>query len=504
VEDTGIGIAPDKLAKIFEAFEQADNSTTRLYGGTGLGLSISKRLVELMQGRLWVESRQEVGSKFYFSVKFDLTTGQFGKEFAPNPEVLRGIRVLVVDDNSTNRRILHDMLTTWGMEVDLAESGAEALAALYQAVSRGIVFPLIIVDGHMPEMDGFDLLERIRSAKELKVGKAMVLTSGEQLHSVQRRQELQISECALKPVARSELLELLLRMLDSTGASDSTTSNAKAAQPVFRPLRILLAEDNAFNQKVATKMLETAGHSVTLTSNGREAVEAYSKFSFDLVFMDVQMPEMDGIQATRLIRQQQQKTGLQVPIVAMTAHAMTGDREKYLSAGMDDYVAKPISREDLMNATARNMVPTNVPAQSAADNVFKSQIAGNNSENGSSRELPIESWINQEKFLERVGGDQELLVSMAGMFPDEVQKCLSALEAARSAKNASDVQINAHTLKGICNMFDATLAASAALDLEMTAQDGALGSEAQVNILRAELDRAMLAVRQLQAALNQH
>src|SRR5205809_3577047 len=171
---------------------------------------------------------------------------------------------------------------------------------------------------------------------------------------------------------------------------------------------------------------------------------------------------------------------------------------------MDDYVAKPISREDLMNATARNMVPTNVPAQSAADNVFKSQIAGNNSENGSSRELPIESWINQEKFLERVGGDQELLVSMAGMFPDEVQKCLSALEAARSAKNASDVQINAHTLKGICNMFDATMAASAALALEVTAQDGALGSEAQVNILRAELDRAMLAVRQLQAALNQH
>jgi two-component system sensor histidine kinase/response regulator len=353
----------------------------------------------------------------------------------------------------------------------------------------------------MPEMDGFDLLERIRGAKELKAGKAMVLTSGEQLQSVQRRQELQISECALKPVARSELLELLLRMLDCPGENAQATASLKVGPAAFRPLRILLAEDNAFNQKVATKMLETAGHSVTLVSNGREAVEAYNKLNFDLVFMDVQMPEMDGVEATRLIRQQQQKQGAHIRIVAMTAHAMTGDREKYLSAGMDDYVAKPISREDLMNAIARNAAPPNASAQSGADSMPTAQIASG-SENGVSPVPAVEIWINQEKLLERVGGDQELLVTMAGLFPEETQKCLSALEAARSAKNASEVHMNSHTLKGICNMFDAELAAGAALDLEITAKEGALGTETQMNTLRAELDRAVQAVRQLQAALN--
>jgi signal transduction histidine kinase/CheY-like chemotaxis protein len=500
VKDSGIGIAPEKISKIFEAFEQADNSTTRIYGGTGLGLSISKRLVELMQGRMWAESQEGLGSTFYFSVTLDLVGGLFEEEFAPSPEQLRGTRVLVVDDNTTNRRILHDMLITWGMEVELAESGADALAILYQAIRRGIVFPLIIVDGHMPGMDGVDLLQRIRDAKELKVGKAMVLTSGEQLDDLQRRRELQISECALKPVSRSELLELLLRMLG--GTRSGTRAVATAAPVVFRPLRILLAEDNVFNQKVATKMLEIAGHSVTLASNGREAVEAYSKQRFDLVFMDVQMPEMDGVQATRLIRQQQQKEGVHTPIIAMTAHAMTGDREKYLSAGMDDYVAKPISRDDLVNAVARNSAPAITKEESEGGSASKAQIAGGDSKNAISPKPHVEGWINQEKLLQRVGGDQELLASLAGMFPEEVRKCMSALELARSASDPSQVQMNAHTLKGICNMFDATLAASAALDLEIAATDGGLGSETQVSTLRTELARAVRAVRQFQATLD--
>ena len=213
IRDSGIGIPADKLANIFVAFEQADSSTTRVYGGTGLGLSISSRLVELMHGRIWVESEVGVGSSFCFTAQFELATQVIGKEISVSPKLLRGVRILVVDDNATNRRILERMLTTWGMIVDLAASGPEALAILYQAVKTNVFYPLIIVDGHMPHMDGFTLLRRIREARELKVGKAVMLSSAEEMEAASQCLDLQISEYALKPVARSDLLRLLLRVL---------------------------------------------------------------------------------------------------------------------------------------------------------------------------------------------------------------------------------------------------------------------------------------------------
>jgi two-component system, sensor histidine kinase and response regulator len=353
IRDSGIGIPADQLAKIFLAFEQADSSTTRVYGGTGLGLSISRCLVELMHGRIWVESEVGVGSSFCFTAQFDAATPVSGKGITVNPKILRGVRILVVDDNATNRRILERMLGTWGMIVDLAASGAEALALLYQAVNTNVSYPLIIVDGHMPHMDGFTLLRRIREAKELKVGKAVMLSSAEQMESANQRRELEISEYALKPVARSDLLRLLLRALGNVTGS-SAHEPAILLPAAVRPLHILLAEDSVFNQKVAVGMLVLDGHTVTVANDGREAVEAFSRQTFDLVFMDVQMPEMDGKEATEKIRRQQGISGKRVPIIAMTAHAMAGDREKCLAAGMDDYISKPIGRDELAAVVARN------------------------------------------------------------------------------------------------------------------------------------------------------
>ena len=363
IRDTGVGIPADKLAKIFVAFEQADSSITRVYGGTGLGLSISRRLVELMHGRIWVESEVGVGSSFCFTAQFDSTTQAMGKGISVSPKILRGVRILVVDDNATNRRILERMLSTWGMDVDLAASGAEALALLYQALKTNVSYPLIIVDGHMPHMDGFTLLRRIREAKELKVGKAVMLSSAEQMESASQCRELEISEYALKPVARSDLLRLLLRALGNVTGSGAHES-AILFPAAIRPLHILLAEDGVFNQKVAVGMLAMDGHTVTVANNGREAVEAFARQRFDLVFMDVQMPEMDGKEATERIRRQQEVTGIRVPIIAMTAHAMAGDREKFLAAGMDDYISKPIGRDELTAMVARNTDST--PAYPAA------------------------------------------------------------------------------------------------------------------------------------------
>jgi two-component system sensor histidine kinase/response regulator len=502
VRDSGIGIPEDKLSKIFVAFEQADNSTTRHYGGTGLGLSISTRLVEIMQGKIWVESRVGVGSVFHFTANFAAATAPVEKYTTASAEELRGTRVLVVDDNATNRCILQKMLASWGMLVDLVESGPDAMALLYKSIHAGITYPLIILDGHMPGMDGFALLERIRGDKELKVGKAMMLTSAEQMGATQRCEDLAISEYALKPIAKSDLLTLVLRILGKAGPESSQTSAAPITDSA-RPLRILLAEDNVYNQKVAIGMLKMSGHTITVAGNGRIALETFKKQQFDLVLMDMQMPEMDGMQATKLIRQRQESTGIRVPIIAMTAHAMTGDREKCLAAGMDDYISKPISRDELITVIQRNSGPLtcDVKATAAPDPV-PVQCALDSGASGSGAEEPhSNNCIDKENMLRRFGGDQELLLSLTEMFPDEAAKLLTALRDARVAHKADEVQLNAHTLKGMCKMFEASTAAEAASDLEVTAAAGGLGTDIQVNTLNEELARVVSAVRSFQETL---
>ena len=269
-----------------------------------------------------------------------------------------------------------------------------------------------------------------------------------------------------------------------------------------RPLRILLAEDNVYNQKVAIGMLEMDKHTVTVANNGREAVEAFARQAFDLVLMDMQMPEMDGAQATQLIRQYQQSNGLRIPIVAMTAHAMAGDREKCLAAGMDDYVSKPISRDELVTVILRNS--GSPVAQEEAGT--KAPVGPNPPEtsvpkNGSASASSANQLISQEEMLNRVGGNRKLLRDLAEMFPDESRKLLAAMKEARSAKNAPEVQLNAHTLKGICKMFGASAAAAAALDLETAGSTGGLGTDEQVNVLTDELDQVVQAVNTFHSVL---
>ena len=348
VRDTGIGIDPEKQAVIFTAFSQADGSTARRYGGTGLGLTISSRLVELMGGRMWLESELGKGSCFHFTVP----VGVAATTAAPVPIEqwhLAGVRVLVVDDNSTNRRILAEILERWGMKAALAESGAQALTLLEESRRSATPFDLLLADVNMPEMDGFTLVERIRQHEDLHRTTIMMLTSVGQRGDAARCRQLGIAAYLIKPVGQSQLLEAVLNVLGTgrQAAHEAPLVTRHSLRERKTGLRVLLAEDNPVNQKLAERLLEKRGYKVVVASNGRQALRALEKERFDLVLMDVSMPEMDGLEATRAIRAAELKTGSHLPIVAMTAHAMKGDRERCLDAGMDGYVSKPIQAKEL-------------------------------------------------------------------------------------------------------------------------------------------------------------
>ena len=353
VRDTGIGIPPEKQQMIFEAFSQADGSTTRKFGGTGLGLTISSRLVEAMRGRIWVESEAGRGSCFHFTVSLGTATEAHHSNVEEDI-ALHGIPVLIVDDNLTNRRILADMLWSWGMQPSAVASAPEALAQMRRGVQRNQPYTVVLTDVHMPEMDGFDLVERIRSTPNLTGTFILMLTSGEHLGDLARCRELGISTYLTKPVRRAELRAAVVAALSQKpqpGARPAVEPRpAKSHHP---GCHILLAEDNVVNQRVGRAILERAGHSVAVAENGRKALARLEEEHFDVVLMDVQMPEMGGFEATTAIRLKEKKTGRHIPVIAMTAHAMTGDREKCLNAGMDDYVTKPIHGPDLIEIIAK-------------------------------------------------------------------------------------------------------------------------------------------------------
>ena len=356
VSDTGIGIPGEKQRLIFEAFAQADTSMARRYGGTGLGLTISSRLVQMMGGRIWVESEPGRGSSFHFTIAVPAAPEE-PCACAMETDSLRGIPILVTDDNATNRRILAETLARWGMTVDVAGNGAIALEKLQQAAQAREPFVLVLADAQMPEMDGFDLAQRIRSSAELADCRVIVmLTAPGQRADSRRFRELDIVSYLTKPVSRRALANALGRALDPAcqrAGSDNPGERAPRSVVEDSPrgtLRILLAEDNKINQYVARRLLEKHGHTVTVAGNGNEAFGFLDRQDFDLVLMDVQMPEMDGFEATAAIRVKENGTGRHIPIIAMTAHAMKGDEHRCLQAGMDGYVAKPITPAALFSA----------------------------------------------------------------------------------------------------------------------------------------------------------
>jgi signal transduction histidine kinase/DNA-binding response OmpR family regulator len=357
VQDTGIGISPHRQESIFQAFSQADASTTRTFGGTGLGLTISARLVKLMGGRMWVESQPGEGSTFHFTIQAAILDAAEPADQEETPR-LAGVPVLIVDDSAANRRVLAEMVVARGARPALASGAIEALREIAAAMGNGAPLKLILLDSHMPDTDGFALAAEIKRRTAVEATAIVMLISASERACAERYRELGIAGCVPKPVSRSQLMDAIRFAVE--GAPPPVSAEA-AAQPANRdslaadalPLRILLAEDNPVNQMVAGRLLQKQGHLVKVASSGLEALAAIEANVFDLVLMDAQMPGMDGFEATRAIREQEKLRGGHVPIIALTAHAMSGDRQRCLSAGMDGYASKPIRAEDLFQEIER-------------------------------------------------------------------------------------------------------------------------------------------------------
>ncbi|NNM28995.1 MAG: response regulator, partial [Akkermansiaceae bacterium] len=419
VEDTGIGIATDKQAAIFESFSQAESSTTRTYGGTGLGLTISKQLVAMMDGRLWVESTPGVGSTFHFTAKFGLGTEEPGAARMA-PETLNGLRVLVIDDNETNRLILRDMLRSWEMAPVMAAGGAEGLQMLEAEAAAGQPVQLVILDVMMPEMDGPETARQIRSRLGADAPPILILSSAGQTLSLDKLARLGVSRALTKPVKQSDLLDAITRLFGTATRDEDPAAAVESRPPEIPAMKVLLAEDGRVNQLVAINLLEGRGHSVVLAANGRQALGAVEREDFDAVLMDVQMPEMDGYEATSAIRSIEKSTGRHVPIIAMTANAMKGDREKCLDAGMDDYVAKPVRSAELF-ATLESYAPKGgtpaTPAEAPASGA-------------SGPAAPFDA----EAFREAMG-DDELLLQLIDIFSADADSSLAAAREAVGKKN---------------------------------------------------------------------
>ena len=359
VKDTGVGIPTDKQEKIFEAFSQADGSMARRFGGTGLGLTICTKLVSIMGGRIWVESQPGQGSTFHFTLRLAVQDKPSLRPVPLQPEQLHNLHALIVDDNFTNRRVLGGMLTGWGMKPTAVEGGRAALQALEVAKSTGHPFSLILLDGQMPEMDGFTLAERIKKDPELVGATIMMLTSAGHLGDAARCRELGISAYLVKPIRQGELLQAISNILNLLTEKRTPLVTRHTLREARNRSRVLLAEDNAVNRTLAVRLLEKRGYIVSLAGDGREALAALEKENFDIVLMDVQMPEMDGFEATAAIREKEQSTGRHLPIIAMTAHALKGDEERCLSAGMDAYISKPIRTNELFATIERFLGQSN-------------------------------------------------------------------------------------------------------------------------------------------------
>jgi two-component system sensor histidine kinase/response regulator len=468
VTDTGVGIPPEKQGLIFEAFSQADGSTTRKYGGTGLGLTISSKLVMMMGGHIWVESVVGKGSTFHFTVPVRVDVDGAAKS---NPPELIGRRVLIVDDNATNRTIFEKTLTRWQLVPSMVDSGAAAIRAVHEAETRGAPFDIVLLDVNMPEMDGFMTAERLKSEAKSTPPTIMMLSSSDQTGDAARCRKMGLACYLVKPVRQTALRVALLKAVDGTAMKADAAAREKAA-PHLASLKILLAEDNVVNQRVAIGILQKAGHTVTLSENGVQALAALEQGTFDLVLMDMQMPEMGGAEAMGHIRNAERATGAHIPIVALTAHALKGDRERCLEAGADGYVPKPVSPAMLFREIERVLGRHAVPAPDPADGVDPEVLA-------------------------RVGSDPEVLREIIQLFLEDCPKQLDAIRAGLAANDPDAVYRAAHTLKGSIGNFQAQAIVALLQRMEARAREGDTGTCAKVfEQVEADTKRLMTTLAQ--------
>ncbi len=496
VKDTGIGIPEDKQSRIFETFTQLDESTTRKYGGSGLGLSITKRLVELMGGEIWVESKVGIGSSFHFTTLFNtqdehksISTLSLINQATTEEINLSGMRALIVDDNRTNSIILHKILQSWDMNPSAVKSGEECLQELERAKGTNEEYQLLLLDCNMPEMDGFQVAERLKNIDGYQRLTIMMLSSNDYNRNKQHCSELGISSYLLKPVQPSSLMNAIMDILsrtgkrmpipviavsrspepfaschserseESRGAQDKPCSERSEAiregevkqshvtKERLAELKILLAEDNAVNRKLATKLLEKLGQNVVAVENGLEVLDTLNRDNYDLILMDIQMPEMDGIEATRKIREAENEDK-HIPIVAFTAHAMKGDRESFLDAGMDDYLSKPLKFDQLYELIRRYSQQKNVPR----DTYHGTRNA--------------DLLLDIEEFKKRVGGDEDLIGELFGIYADECEEKLNGIRIAVEEKDSEKLENSAHNLKGASANISAKTVYETAYELE--------------------------------------
>ena len=471
VRDTGIGIAPEKQQQIFQAFTQADVSTTRRYGGTGLGLAIALRLVELMQGRMWVESTVGRGSTFHWTAVFERAPAPARATRSRRPTRLHGLRVLVVDDNATNRRILQEMLASWQMKPSLVADAGAALDELHRASPTKRRFDVVIVDGQMPDVDGFALARDIKRDRHLQSTPVVMLTAAGRSDDIARCRRIGIEHYLVKPVKQSDLLDTFTTMFGASTGTPRRAQTEKRAGRARRRLRVLIAEDNAVNRKLVTRLLAKRGHRVEAVDNGRAAVAAVdaARKPFDVALMDVQMPEMSGFEATQAIRDREGSRGIHLPIIALTAHAMQGDRARCLDAGMDGYVSKPIDVDEMIAAVER--FGTAKPAPRTAE---KRPPAAS----------PAKAVFDEQRALSHTAGDRRLMKEMIALFRTDAPTYIRSINTALRRRDSAALRMAAHGVKGALATVGSERGREIANELEQLAIAGQLEQAETTSVVR--------------------
>jgi CheY-like chemotaxis protein/HPt (histidine-containing phosphotransfer) domain-containing protein len=479
VKDTGIGIPIEKQESIFSAFQQADGSISRRFGGTGLGLAVSAQLVGLMGGRIWIESEPGKGSTFQFIARFKVQPDDGKADDLRDDIDIRGVRVLVVDDNASSREIIQEMLESWGLFSKAASGAEESKQILAQIEQSRIPFDIILIDSEMPESDGFSLAEWIHNQKYLHC-KIIIMYTSSGLRNQVSLEELDIKASVTKPIRPSDLLDAIIIALGIK--KYDLVAPPKPAKEIVKTeigtLRILVAEDTPFNQKFILRLLDRWGQKAVVVENGRQALRALSKDKFDLVLMDVQMPEMDGLEASTAIRESEKNTGRHIPIIALTAHAMKGDRERCIKAGMDEYVSKPISPDALLKAIHSLVVGKPYDASDTDSNkdIFPS--------------------FDKEALLNAFEQDWDLFKDVVDMFITDYPAMMNTIQEALKTKDSATLKRTAHSLKGMLRNFQAETAAQNSLKLEEMGRQGEFdGSDKIFKVLASEiagLERTLL------------